>query len=195
MVLTPMQYKRFVWPHNPRSYTIRYERQVAVHKIPFGRYAMQDVGLTRRVMSGEGEFFGPKAYDTFKELASTFYEGGPGVLIHPVWQTVKAYFVQLALAQEPRRDYVRYTFTFWEDYDKYSQVLGEQVKAQTAQKPPAASPGGGKETEGAWYVVVRGDTLWGIAQRHGTTLGRLLELNPSIKNPNVVSVGQKVRVR
>lgn len=193
LILTPMQYKRFVWPHNPRSYSIRYERQVAVHKVPFGRYAMQDVGLTRRVMSGEGEFFGPKAYDTFKELASIFYEGGPGVLIHPVWQTSKAYFVNLSLAQEPRRDYVRYTFTFWEDYDKYSQVLGQQPKAasQTAQAAPVVK----QETEGSWYVVVSGDTLWGIAQRHGTSLGRLLELNPGIKNPNVISVGQKVRVR
>ena len=195
MELAPMRYKDFVWPHNPRTYTIEYRRAMGEHKVPFGRYHLQDLGPCKRVMKGEGEFVGPKAYEQFKELASVFYADGPGVLIHPVWQTAKAYFVQLALAQEPRRDYVRYTFTFWEDYDKYSQVLGEQVKAQTAQKPPAASPGGGKETEEVWYVVVRGDTLWGIAQRHGTTLGRLLELNPSIKNPNVVSVGQKVRVR
>lgn len=192
MLLTPMQYKRFVWPHNPRNYSIRYERQVAVHKVPFGRYAMQDVGLKRRVMSGEGEFFGPKAYDTFKELASVFYEGGPGVLIHPVWQMAKAYFVQLSLAQEPRRDYVRYTFTFWEDHDKYSQGLDQKVPAPAEQTPAAGSS---TAAEGVWYVVVRGDTLWGIAQHHGTSLGRLLELNPGIKNPNVISVGQKVRVQ
>ena len=68
MTLTPMRYKDFVWPHNPRTYTIRYERQVAVHKVPFGRYAMQDLGMGRRIMEGEGEFWGPDAYDTFKEL-------------------------------------------------------------------------------------------------------------------------------
>ena len=85
MELTPMQYKGYVWTHNPRTYTIRYQRQVAVHKIPFGRYTMQDLGLTRRVMTGEGEFFGPKAYEEFKKLSSVFYEGGPGTLIHPVW--------------------------------------------------------------------------------------------------------------
>ena len=54
--LTPMQYKSYVWPHNPRTYTIQYVRKVAVHKVPFGRYAMQDLGLGRRVMKGEGEF-------------------------------------------------------------------------------------------------------------------------------------------
>ncbi|MBQ2925658.1 MAG: DNA circularization N-terminal domain-containing protein, partial [Ruminiclostridium sp.] len=115
-----MQYKGYVWPHNPRTYTIRYQRQVAVHKVPFGRYAMQDLGLTRRVMTGEGEFYGPTAYEEFKKLASVFYEGGAGPLIHPVWQSSKAYFVELALAQEPRKDYVRYTFTFWETFEGYS---------------------------------------------------------------------------
>ena len=58
MELTPMQYKSYVWPHNPRTYTIQYVRKVAVHKVPFGRYAMQDLGLGRRVMKGEGEFIG-----------------------------------------------------------------------------------------------------------------------------------------
>ena len=60
MELRPMQYKGFVWPHNPRTYTITYDRQVAVHKVPFGRYAMQDLGMTHRVMRGEGEFVGPE---------------------------------------------------------------------------------------------------------------------------------------
>ena len=63
MELTPMQYKGYVWPHNPRTYEIRYQRQVAVHKVPFGRYAMQDLGLTRRVMTGEGAFCGEGAYE------------------------------------------------------------------------------------------------------------------------------------
>ena len=78
MELRPMQYKGFVWPHNPRTYTITYDRQVAVHKVPFGRYAMQDLGMTHRVMRGEGEFVGPEAYDTFRALASVFTKAGRG---------------------------------------------------------------------------------------------------------------------
>ena len=99
MKLTPMQYKDFVWPHNPRTYSIRYMRQVAVHKVPFGRYAMQDLGLGNRVMQGEGAFYGEGAYDTFKRLASVFYGGGPGPLVHPVWQSASVYFVELTLLQ------------------------------------------------------------------------------------------------
>ena len=190
MELTPMQYKGFVWPHNPRTYTIHFERKVAVHKVPFGRYAMQDLGLGRRVMKGEGEFYGPGAYDTFKRLASVFYNPGPGTLIHPVWQSASVYFVELALAQEPRPDYVRYTFTFWEDFDGYSQGLGK--KKTVAVTTQTAGAGG---ESGTWHTVVQGETLWGIARAWGVTLGRLLELNPQIANPNVVTAGQKVRVK
>ena len=114
MKLAAMRYKDYVWPHNPRTYTIDYQRNVAVQKVPFGRYHLQDLGLTRRVMRGEGEFVGEGAYDEFKRLASVFYLPGPGPLIHPVWQAAEVYFVDLSLRQEPRADYVAYSFTFWE---------------------------------------------------------------------------------
>lgn len=191
MKLTPMQYKGYVWPHNPRTYTISYERKVAVHKVPFGRYAMQDLGLAGRVMRGEGEFFGENAYEEFKKLASVFYQNGPGTLLHPVWQSSQAYFVELSLAQEPRKDYVRYTFAFWENYDKYSQGL-TAAKAEGGQaagtRPPAPA-------SAQYYAVRQGETLWGIAQAFGLTLGQLMEYNPQIKNPNVIQVGQQIRVR
>ena len=84
MNLAPMRYKDYVWPHNPETYTISFKRQVAVAKVPFGRYGMQDLGMSYRVMEGEGVFAGKGAYDEFKKLASVFYQGGPGLLIHPV---------------------------------------------------------------------------------------------------------------
>ena len=42
--LTPMRYKSYTWPHNPRVYSIDYERKMAVHKVPFGLYHLQDLG-------------------------------------------------------------------------------------------------------------------------------------------------------
>ena len=145
MALTPMQYKSYVWPHNPRTYRITYQRQVAVQKVPFGRYALQNLGLTRRVMEGEWEFFGPEAYDEFRKLASVFYQEGPGMLIHPVWQSANVYFVGLALAQEPKQDYVRYTFTCWEDENRYRQKLvpvGQKKTPGAVSKPAAPSSAG-----------------------------------------------------
>lgn len=45
------------------------------------------------------------------------------------------------------------------------------------------------------YVVVNGDVLWKIAQKHNLTLEQLLALNPQLKNPNLLSVGQQIIVK
>lgn len=192
MTLMPMRYKDYVWPHNPRTYTIHYQRQVAVHKIPFGRYAMQDLGLTRRVMTGEGEFWGENAYEEFKKLAAVFYQNGPGTLLHPVWQTARAYFTELSLVQEPRKDYVRYAFTFWEDYDRYNETL--TAKTESAGGAQQAAPGAG-DGAARYHTVVQGETLWSISRDYGMTLGEIMNWNPQIKNPNVIRQGQQIRVR
>lgn len=195
MELSPMQYKGFVWPHNPRTYSITYHRAVAVHKVPFGRYAMQDLGMSYRVMRGEGEFFGEGAYDTFRALASVFYENGPGTLLHPVWQSAQAYFVDLALAQEPRKDYVRYTFTFWETLSLYRESLAPAGGKPAGGVSTHPTGGGSAAGAGQTHTVVQGETLWGIAQAWGLTLGELLARNPQLKNPNVIQPGQVIQVR
>lgn len=48
-------------------------------------------------------------------------------------------------------------------------------------------------TEGTFYRVQAGDTLESIASRSGTTVERLLELNPGI-DPVALRIGQRIRV-
>ena len=192
MLLSPMRFKNFVWPHNPRVYSIAFERKLAAHKIPFGLHYLQSLGQTRRVLRGEGEFAGEDAYDTFKTLATVFYEETPGVLVHPVWMTTTAWFAALELRQAPRRDYVAYSFEFWE-------VEGGAGTPTLSTRPleQPGTEGGGAPAAGAdaqYLVVVRGDTLWVIARRYGVALERVVELNPSIRNPNLIYPGQKVRL-
>lgn len=50
---------------------------------------------------------------------------------------------------------------------------------------------GGGETR--TYTVRRGDTLWAISRRFGTTVNTLVELN-DIPNPNLIYVGQVLRL-
>lgn len=191
--LAPMRYKNFVWPHNPRTYTIGYERRMASHETPHRKSRLEAMGMAHRVMRGEGEFFGPDAYDQFKALASVFYDDTPGVLVHPVWQTVNAYFVELALNQEPRADYVRYSFAFWECGEEEKAFALREVKA--GSNTPEETGGSGEKAPAAVYhTVVRGDTLWAIARTYGVELGQLIAWNPQIKNPNLILPGQKVRV-
>ena len=190
MELSPMRYKSYTWPHNPRVYSIDYERKMAVHKTPFGLFRLQDLGRTNRIMEGEGEFVGQGAYALFGQMANVFYDGGPGLLVHPLWQAANAYFVSLRLEQEPRPDYVRYSFTFWEDDSWYTGLATKEL-AETYSGGSQSSSGSGA----SYHQVVKGDTLWGLAQRYGLTLTELIALNPQIKNPNLIRVGEEVRVR
>lgn len=190
MNLSPMRYRNYIWPHNPKVYSIEYNRTMAAHKIPFELYQLQDLGRSNRIMKGEGEFVGEGAYGQFGQLANTFYMEGPGLLIHPLWQAANAYFVALRLEQAPRPDYVRYSFEFWEDNDLCSGMVTKTVEvvqtSSTAVQQTASS---------AWHKVVKGDTLWALARRYGLSLAELVALNPQIKNPNLIYVGQEVRVR
>lgn len=188
-MLSPMRYKNYVWPHNPRVYSIDYEKELVVHKIPFELYRLQNLGRTNRIMAGEGEFVGENAYSQFGMLANVFYENTPGLLVHPLWQVSNAYFVSLRLEQEPRPDYVRYSFVFWEDHSQYTDLV---LRA-------AGGGGEGGDTQAAsvpqYHRVVKGDTLWALAQTYGVALAELIALNPQIKNPNLIYVGDEVRVK
>ena len=50
-------------------------------------------------------------------------------------------------------------------------------------------------TPGAeYYVVLSGDTLGSIAEKHSTTVDELMTLNPGI-DPTALHIGQKIRVK
>lgn len=192
MNLSPMRYKGYTWPHNPRVYSIDYERKMAVHKTPFGLFRLQDLGRTNRIMEGEGEFVGEGAYAQFGQLANVFYNGGPGLLIHPLWQAANAYFVSLRLEQEPRPDYVRYSFAFWEDDSWYTGLVTQDRGGTQTGSGTVPEQGTG---DAVYHKVVKGDTLWALAGKYGLSLAELIALNPQIKNPNLLRVGEEVRVR
>ena len=70
---------------------------------------------------------------------------------------------------------------------------GEPVKPppQPRAHAAAAPPSGGS---GAEYTVKSGDSLSAIAARNGTTVDKILQANPQIKNPNAISVGQEIKL-
>lgn len=44
------------------------------------------------------------------------------------------------------------------------------------------------------YTVIRGDTMWSIARKHGLSLNELLVNNPQITNSELILPGQKINV-
>lgn len=64
--------------------------------------------------------------------------------------------------------------------------------AYKATKTPAPAKPSVKKVV---YTVRRGDFLSKIAGKYHTTLSKILKLNPSIKNPNLIYANQKIRVK
>lgn len=193
MRLTPMRFKEFTWPHNPEVYTVERRRRIAVHQVPFGPCVMQELGGSYRVLKGEGAFAGEDAYRRFQELAGVFQEEGPGLLIHPVWPAERAYFAALEAVEEPRPDFVRYRFEFWEDGGGYDGGLKAVESGSGGGSSGGAAPGNAAGTQRV-HVVRKGDTLWAVAKRYGVELAALIRANPQIKNPNLIHPGEAVRV-
>lgn len=172
---TTMQYKTFIWPHNPRIFKSRLQRQTAVLKHPGGDYTLQDLGNAGRVFEGEGEFYGPEAYNTFRRLAAVFCESGAGVLYHPSWRSCTAWFTSLQLLQEPREDYVSYGFVF------QAEPMSDAEKIVTLL-PDAVTLG-------------QDETLTALSDRYHLSMKELMDLNPEIANPAEAAAGTKVVIR
>lgn len=74
-----------------------------------------------------------------------------------------------------------------------AQPVTPTEPAPTTTPTPEATEEPADEGESVSYVVKAGDTLFRIALRNSTTVQRLVELN-AIKNPNLIFVGQMLRL-
>jgi len=82
-----------------------------------------------------------------------------------------------------------------------SGVVGDDNGSETAgtRDLPAATErtttsGQKRKRTPASYTIKANDTLTGIAEEHGTTVERLLELNPEL-DPQGLVAGQKIKLR
>jgi LysM repeat protein len=71
------------------------------------------------------------------------------------------------------------------------ETLAPATEAPASSEAPAATA---RPTGTTTYRVKKGDTMSGIAAKYGITLKALLKLNPTIKSPYSLHVGQKVIV-
>jgi LysM repeat protein len=69
--------------------------------------------------------------------------------------------------------------------------VGQRLTIPTGSTAPAPAPSPAPVVPSGTYVVVRGDTLFGIARRHNTTVWAIAQAN-SIQNINRISVGQRL---
>jgi LysM repeat protein len=70
----------------------------------------------------------------------------------------------------------------------------EGTSSLPAATEPTTTTEQGTKRGPATYTIKANDTLSGIAAEHGTTVDRLLELNPEI-DPQGLVAGQKIKLR
>lgn len=106
-----LSYKTFVWPQNPHTYQEEYERTPYYSTVEGVSY-FEGMSEMKCIIRGKGIFCGDNAFTNFKALANLFADGTAGNLEHPIWGIRYCYFTGLELTQEPKNNYVSYTFEF-----------------------------------------------------------------------------------
>lgn len=79
--------------------------------------------------------------------------------------------------------------SYFSIYSKFTQDFDEEVKSEAEDKKIAAQAAAVQ-----YHIVKRGDTMGRIAINYHTTVSRLCQLN-GLKNPDKLSIGQRIRVR
>lgn len=109
-----MQFRTFIWPNEPETLKISFQRKVEMLPSADGLWSISSLGRMGRVFEGEGVFYGADAYTTFSSLAKLLYDGAAGTLTLPHWQEATALLTALEVCEEPCENYLKYRFTFLE---------------------------------------------------------------------------------
>ena len=116
--------------------------------------------------------------------------GGLAVECTPAWKNcVQITACNCTKSGYSRRNWTKHGKLPYVSYTGASESVNAGASTTTTTKP-STSTGTGSETV---YVVKAGDTLSAIAKKYGTTYQKLAQYN-GIANPNIISVGQKIRI-
>lgn len=115
--------------------------------------------------------------------ANVDYEGKPGIGMHQYTSKLKLNGYLGNLDGD-------YAHTDFPTIIKNSGLNGYGKGAETTKPVKPSKPQTSSETI---YIVKKGDTLSGIASRHGTTYQVLASYN-GISNPNLIRVGQVIKI-
>lgn len=171
MIHSTMQYKDYIWSHNPKIINISSDRDVKESTIPYAGNEFQDYGRKKRIVKGIGEFFGNDCLDQYNALFNIFKSGTLGYLSLPNITPFLAAFKSLKIEGKSKPNVLSYSFEFWEYIKKENNI---------------------KKIFKNFHEVLENETLWDIAYLYDVEIETLLKLNKNIKNPNNLTVGERV---
>ena len=110
-------------------------------------------------------------------------------------------FIIPHMTSTERSGYTLYTVrrgdTLWGISRKFGTSINSIVALNGIKNPNLIYAGevfkipSARSEQAVIYTIKRGDTLWGISRKFGTTVENLVKLN-SVKNPNLIYVGEKL---
>ncbi len=169
-----MKFKNYEWPYDPKQLKIEQKKDISELKIPFVGTVLQNLKCSKRVISGNGEFFGPDCFEQYSRLCELYKENDSGYLSITDVGTFLAVFKKLNMSCEPGPKSISYYFEFWEDMETKPQ--SEALVA-------------------TYHVVKEGETIFDIARLYNKTVKELLNLNPHIKRVDELKVGDRVMLQ
>lgn len=190
-----LHHTSFANPHGlPASGHYSTAREMAL----IGRAALQNgivagiVGRTTRTLPWGGQYRSLRNINRFLAL----YPGATGL---KTGYTDAAGYCLMASARRGGRHLLAVVLgstSSWQRYVDGIRLLDaafvrcgvEAGRPDLAVAPVPVAGSGGK-----WYVVQRGDTLYGLARRLGVSLDSLLAANPGL-NPDRIRVGDRLRL-
>lgn len=169
----PMRFCGYTLHHNPKSIEIKDKRNLAELKVPYGGSLIQDMGNGLKMVTGNGEFFGPDCMCQYQMLLSLLREGRCGLLSLSGYGPIFARLASLELSQPPAEDFLSYRFVFMEERKEVPANFADGKKFHTAEE---------------------NETLWDIAFWYGASMETLINKNPQIRRPDCLKAGMKVRL-
>lgn len=112
-----MQYRDFIFRHNPQNITIYQPNEVVSHFCPGGGDVVQYLGPRVRTVRCQGSFFGASYHEAMSQLRdfrARTADGGRGMLLVPGMAPFLAYLKELTFDATGDGKIIPYTMLFTE---------------------------------------------------------------------------------
>lgn len=166
-----IRFAGFVFEHNPETLKITAGSTLASADVLGSSRALSHSGVKNRVISGEGFITGEDCLFRFSRMLRLLSREESCLLCLPDIRPFFAFFRSLRLSCDPTPNLVRYYFEFEED----------ALKGKKPRKPNR-------------FFISRGEDLWDISRIFNLSVEELVNLNPQIKRPNEIEIGEAVRI-
>ena len=168
----PMRFAGMSLHHNPYQLNISCSENLSELISPCREPDSLSLGAKLFRISGEGELYGTDCLLQYQKLDEFRRTHRRGKLVLPRMEPMYAYLRELSVKAQPQSDVLVYKFVF-------SQAQSDRMNPRHQR----------------FYLTDEaGESLWEISRAFSADIGKLIELNPSVRDIDALSAGTRVRL-